>query len=123
MLFDRKIITTTPGRFRTRVITHGVHPSLHVEYKRCQVKQYFKEGRALRTETTINDAGDFRVSRGLQHFDTLRTLGQRINTRLLELEQVADDCALVATDLRDLTLPSRTPTGQPAPGFDWVSRG
>jgi hypothetical protein len=117
LLFDRKIIKTTPGRFRTRVITHGVHPSLHVEYKRCQVKQYFKEGRALRTETTINDAGDFRVSRGLQHFDTLRTLGQRTNTRLLELEQVADDCGLAATDLCDLTLPSRTPTGQPAPGF------
>jgi hypothetical protein len=117
LLFDRKIIKTTPGRFRTRVITHGVHPSLHVEYKRCQVKQYFKEGRALRTETTINDAGDFHVSRGLQHFDTLRTLGQRINTRLLEFEQVADDCALVETDLHDLTRPSRTPTGQPAPGF------
>jgi hypothetical protein len=99
------------------VITHGVHPSLHVEYKRCGVKQYFKEGRALRTETTINDAGDFRVSRGLQHFDTLRTRGRRINARLLELEQVADAGRLGATDLRELTLPGRTPAGQPAPGL------
>jgi hypothetical protein len=117
LLFDRKIIKTTPGRFSTRVITHGVIPSLHVEYKRCHVKQYFKEGRALRTETTINDAHDFGVSRGLHQFSHLRTLGQRTNTRLLELEQVAHDCALVEADVQDLTRPSRTPSGQPAPGL------
>lgn len=117
LLFDRKIIKTTPGRFSTRVITHGVIPSLHVEYKRCHVKQYFKEGRALRTETTINDARDFGVSRGLQQFSHLRTIGQRTNTRLLELQQVAHDRGLAQTDLAEVTLPSRTPTGQPAPGL------
>ena len=45
----------TPGRFRTRVITEGVDPSLHVDYKTSRIKQYHKEGRALRTETTINN--------------------------------------------------------------------
>jgi hypothetical protein len=49
----------TPGRFRTRVITQGVVPSLHVDYKNSKIKQYHKEGRALRTETTINDTRDF----------------------------------------------------------------
>ncbi len=49
----------TPGRFRTRVITYGVTPSLHVDYKHTRIKQYHKEGRALRTETTINDTRDF----------------------------------------------------------------
>jgi hypothetical protein len=39
LLFPRKITRATPGRFQTRVITHGVAPSLHVEYKRCHVKQ------------------------------------------------------------------------------------
>jgi hypothetical protein len=29
----------TPGRFRTRVITEGVTPSLHVDYKRSRIKQ------------------------------------------------------------------------------------
>ena len=33
----------------------GVAPSLHVDYKHSRIKQYHKEGRALRTETTIND--------------------------------------------------------------------
>jgi len=63
LVFDRRIIRTgpraTPGQFRTRVITEGVTPSLHVDYKNAKVKQYHKEGRALRTETTINDTRDF----------------------------------------------------------------
>ena len=50
---------TTPRRFRTRVLTDGVTPSLHVDYKHCRIKQYHKENRALRTETTINDSTDF----------------------------------------------------------------
>jgi hypothetical protein len=88
LLVDRRIHTTTPGRFWTRVITDGIVPSLHVEYKRCHIKQYWKEGRALRTETTFNDTYDFRIGRGLSNFVYLRTLGQRINARLLHLERL-----------------------------------
>ncbi len=54
LLFTRPIRRTTPGRFQTRVVTHGVAPSVHVECKRCHIKQYFKEERALRTETTFS---------------------------------------------------------------------
>ena len=43
-----------PGTFRTQVITSGVCPYLYLFYKKTQVKQYLKEGRALRTETTLN---------------------------------------------------------------------
>jgi hypothetical protein len=117
LLFDRKVIATTPGRFSTRVVTHGVLPSLHVEYKRCHVKQYFKEGRALRTETTFNDTYDVGVSRGLSNFSRLRDLGQRINRRLLELEELAHTCELGAPELAALVQPTRTPEGQPAPGL------
>jgi hypothetical protein len=117
LLFDRKITKATPSRFSTRVITHGVVPSLHVEYKRCHIKQYLKEGRALRTETTFNDTYDVGVKRGLRNFAYLRTLGQRINARLLELERTAHDCGLSDAKLADLVLPSRTPAGQPAPGL------
>ena len=48
LIFDRRIIRTgrskTPGRFRTRVITNGVIPSLHIDYKNTKIKQYHKEG-------------------------------------------------------------------------------
>jgi len=117
LLFPRKITRATPGRFQTRVITHGVVPSLHIEYKRCHIKQYFKEERALRTETTFNDTYDFGVGRGLRNFRYLRTLGQHINQRVLEAERTAHDCGLAATQLADLVLPTRTPDGQPAPAL------
>ncbi len=62
LLFPQRITRATPPPaygYRTRVITDGVEPSLHVEYKHSHVKQYFKEQRALRTETTINNPTDF----------------------------------------------------------------
>jgi hypothetical protein len=36
LIFDRRVNQTTPGRFRTRVITEGVIPSLHVDYKKLE---------------------------------------------------------------------------------------
>ena len=33
LIFDRRINRCTPGRFRTRVITNGVVPSLHIDYR------------------------------------------------------------------------------------------
>jgi hypothetical protein len=32
LIFDRRVSRRTPGPFRTRVITDGVVPSLHVDY-------------------------------------------------------------------------------------------
>ena len=46
LIFERPITRRTPGRFRTRVLTQGVTPSLHIDYKGCRIKQYHKEGRA-----------------------------------------------------------------------------
>jgi hypothetical protein len=59
LIFDRRVLRNTRARFRTRVITEHVIPSLWIDYKSCTIKQYFKEGRALRTETTINNTRDF----------------------------------------------------------------
>src|SRR6185312_16904319 len=50
LLVDRQVRANTPGEFSTRIVTEGIQPSLHVDYKRCHIKQYFKERRALRTE-------------------------------------------------------------------------
>jgi hypothetical protein len=44
LIFDRRIFRgrrhPTPGGFRTRVITDGVTPSLHADYKNTTIKQY-----------------------------------------------------------------------------------
>lgn len=94
LIFDRRITKRTPGRFATRVITHGVIPTLHVSYKTSGIKQYFKEERALRTETTINNSRDFAIGRLLKNLPALREIGFNANRRLLEVEMISQDCQL-----------------------------
>jgi len=65
MIFERRITKQTPGRFHRRIITEGVTPSLHIDCKRSRIKQYHKEGRAMRTETTINDPSNFDIGKQL----------------------------------------------------------
>lgn len=94
LIFDRRVSKTTPGRFRTRVITDGVVPSLHVDYKKTRIKQYHKEGRALRTETTINDTRDFGIGKLLKNLPALRQIGFQANRRLLDVQKISHDCSI-----------------------------
>jgi len=94
LIFDRRITKRTPGRFRTRVLTQGVIPSLHVSYKHARIKQYFKEDRALRTETTINNTRDFAIGRRLHNLPALREIGFAANRRFLDVEKISQDCQL-----------------------------
>jgi hypothetical protein len=93
LVFDRRLMRrgprATPGRFRTRVITNGVTPSVHIDYKHTRIKQYHKEGRALRTETTINDPGDFGIRKRLTHLPELREIGFCANRRLLGVQRLS----------------------------------
>jgi len=92
LTFDRRIIKTTPGLFRTRIVTDGVTPSLHADYKNTRIKQYHKEGRALRTETTINDTRDFRIGKSVANLPALRQIGFSANRRLLDVQRLSHDC-------------------------------
>jgi hypothetical protein len=94
LIFERRITKKTPGRFRTRVITDGVTPSLHIDFKHSRIKQYHKEGRALRTETTINDPRDFEIGKRLSNLPALRRIGFQANRRLLDVQRISQDCAL-----------------------------
>ncbi len=95
LVFARQIRTRgkhpTPGRWRTRVLTEGVTPSLHVDYKHNKIKQYHKEGRALRTETTINDSRDFNIGKRLCNLPALAQVGFMANRRLLKVERLTTD--------------------------------
>jgi len=94
LVFQRRITRSTPGRFRTRVITDGVIPSLYVDYKHTRIKQYHKEGRALRTETTINDTRDFGIGKRLKNLPALREVGFQANRRLLDVQRISHDSFL-----------------------------
>ena len=105
LIFGRRVTSQTPGRFRTRVLTEGVTPSLHVDYKRSRIKQYHKEGRALRTETTINDPRDFRLGKRLVNLPALRQVGFQANRRLLDVQTISQDCALGEDAFRQVNEP------------------
>jgi hypothetical protein len=115
LLFPTRLQRNTPPPalgYKTRVITRGVAPSLHVEFKHAHVKQYFKQERALRTETTINDPLDFQRTKALATLPHLRAVGQQINAKLLEVERIADAATPSPSLFDRLQLPTVSPTGQ-----------
>jgi hypothetical protein len=118
LLFERRLTRRTPGSFRTRVVTNGVQPSLRFQYKNTKVKQYFKLGRALRTETTFHNASDFGVRRALKNLPHLKAIGRNINHRLLTLERTAQHCAVAVRTVERIVLPT-TDDGQRAPALRW----
>jgi len=105
LIFERRVTKRTPGRFRTRVITQGVVPSLYVDYKHSRIKQYHKEGRALRTETTINDTRDFAIGKRLHNLPALRAVGFAANRRLLDVQTLSHDCQIGEDAFRAVTQP------------------
>ena len=121
LVFDRHIrrrgAHPTPGRFRTRVITDGVTPSLHVDYKHSKIKQYHKLGVALRTETTINDTRDFGIGRRLHNLSALRKVGFAANRRLLDVQRTSHDPMIGAERLAEVSGPVIVDGDRKAPGL------
>jgi DNA-binding transcriptional ArsR family regulator len=110
LIFHRRVTRRTGGRFRTRVITEGVSPSLYIDYKDNRTKQYHKDGgdsigRAIRTETTINNTRDFGIGRNLKNLPQVKEVGFAVNRRLLEVQKISHDCTLGEKDFRALQSP------------------
>lgn len=116
LIFDHRIARRRSAPFRTRVFGAGANPSLHVEHRATTVKQYWKLDRALRTETTINDAYDFGVGRRLANLPALIDIGRAINARLIALEREAQRCTPAATTFEALVSPTGPPERR-APGL------
>jgi len=75
------------------------------------------EGRALRTETTINDSGDFGIRKGLVNLPALREIGLRANRRLLGVQRLDHDPITGTRDLHTVTDPITTDRGTRIPGL------
>jgi hypothetical protein len=121
LVFDRRIIAKgrhhTPGRFRTRVITEGVTPSVYIDYKHTSIKQYHKHGRALRTETTINNTRDFRIGKRLTNLPALREVGFAANRRLLSVQRLSHNPIHADKAFTAVHHPVITDTGQRIAGL------
>ncbi|HEX4593808.1 MAG TPA: hypothetical protein VH157_06020 [Bryobacteraceae bacterium] len=117
LVFDRLVTKKTPGEFRTRVIQDGVHPSLHINYKNFDLKQYFKEGRGCRTEGTFRNPKDFGINKGISNLPYLQKIGREINRRLLEVERVSHNSGLSGDSIQRVVQPTVTNDGEKAPAL------
>ena len=106
IIFGRKILPSTPGVFATRVVTRGVDVTVNIGYKHSRTKEYFKEGRALRIETVVNDPTDLGVRRRLVHLPELQAKARDVNRRLLDHEQVGQGCVLASPAFERIAQPS-----------------
>jgi hypothetical protein len=68
--------------------------------------RYPAEGVALRTETTINDPGDFNLRKGLTNLPAMRKVGFTANRRLLHVEHISHDPAAGADAFTAVTAPA-----------------
>jgi len=114
LIFERKVTKATPSEFHTRVLREGIQPIIRIKYKHSALKQYLKDGRALRTEMVFNNTMDFGVLRGLKNFARLVEMGHHFNDRLLEQEQISQDCFLSLQQMRELSQSTLREDGQRA---------
>ena len=106
-----------PGTFRTQVITNGTCPCLYLFYKKTQVKQYLKEGRAIRAETTLNQPRDLGIGKELTNLAAMAKAGYTASRRLADAECISHDPAAGAAALEMLTSPVISTTCTRVPGM------
>ena len=71
MVFARQLSRPTRHPYQTRIFSSGTEVRIDFRYKHSRVKQYLKDGRALRIETVINRPDDLDVKRRLHHLPEL----------------------------------------------------
>jgi hypothetical protein len=102
---------------KTKVVTRDTDVTINVFFKHSRIKQYLKDGRALRIETVVNAPGDLRCQRRLHNLSELQAKARDVNTRLLDTERVGQGCVLASPAFERVALPSVTPDGRRAPAL------
>src|SRR3990170_7370478 len=109
-----KVEKTYKPRIDTRD-TIGV--TVNADYKHSRIKQYLKDGRALRIETVINTPDDLLCKRRLVHLDELQAKARAVNARLLDTERVGQGCVLARPAFERDARPTLTEDGRRSPAL------
>ena len=107
----------TPQTFKTKVVTRGTEITVNAFYKHSRIKQYLKDGRALRIETVINDPLDLGCQRRLHHLNELQSKARVANRRLLDTERVGQGCVLASPAFERIAHPTTSVDGRRAPAL------
>ena len=102
---------------KTKIVTRGTEVTVNAFYKNSRIKQYLKDGRALRIETVINSPDDLRCHRRLAHLDELQARARAVNRRLLDTERVGQGCVLASPAFERIARPTLTEDGRRAPAL------
>jgi hypothetical protein len=105
MVFARPLRRPAKTDYGTRVFTTGTDVRIDFRYKHCRIKQYLKDGRALRVETVINNPTDLDVPRRLEHLPELVAKARQVNQRLLIIERAGQSCAIGSALFERIHLP------------------
>ena len=118
IIFGRRVRRDTLGTFRTAIDRRdngGV--LLNVFYRHSRIKQYLKDGRAMRIETVINHARDLGCNARLHNLDDLQTKARACNRRILEAERVGQGCVLASPALERIAHPTADAAGGRTPAL------
>ena len=108
----------TEPTYKTRIDTRDtIGVTVNADYKHSRVKQYLKDGRALRIETVINSPDDLICKRRLPHLDELQAKARAVNARLLDTERVGQGCVLASPAFERVAQSTLTEDGRRSPAL------
>jgi hypothetical protein len=117
IIFGRHRGRRAGGVFKTAIDQHTHGVTINVFYKHSRIKQYLKDGRALRIETVINDAYDIGCQRLLPNLDMLQAKARAINQQLLDTERVGQGTVLASPAFERIAQSTVTDEGRRAPAL------
>ena len=122
IIFNRHIRRDTPGVFRTAIDRPTVGPDsggvvLNLFYKHSRIKQYLKDGRAMRIETVINAPRDLGCNARLPNLDELQAKARAANHRILETERAGQGTVLASPAFERIAHPSVDTGGRRTPAL------
>ena len=103
---------------KTRIDTRDtIGVTVNADYKHSRIKQYLKDGRALRIETVINSPDDLGCHRRLPHLPELQAKARAVNARLLDTERVGQGCVLASPAFERVAQSTLTEDGRRSPAL------
>ena len=105
------------GTFKTTIDRNNQGVTINAFWRHSRVKQYLKDGRALRVETVVNSPDDLGVARRLHNLPELQARARAINSRLLDTERVGQGCVFDSPAFARISQPTLTQDGRRAPGL------
>jgi hypothetical protein len=122
IIFGRRIRRDTPGVFRTAIDRPVIGPDtgqvvVNVFCKHSRIKQYLKDGRAMRIETVINAPRDLGCNARLPNLAELQAKARACNRRILEAERAGQGTVLASPAFERIAHPSVDADGRRTPAL------